>query len=385
MYSRLLSVAARSAATVAAVLAFAPALEAQDDRFSFHGSVNAALAKSDGLGVFGINKDGTSDYRAVAMLFGYKISDKDRVVTQLLHRRIGTSPLSASEPAVGAVWAFYERRFDNGATVKLGRNPLPRGVFNEVRFIGTLLPFYRVGASVYGETLEYIDGAVANQTFQLGEQWTLDASAFFGGFDIRAVLPSSTGSQAIKLRGENSVGSQLWLNTPVEGVRLGAFVNNYQQTPRASLPAASRPSRGTTMLYSFDAVRAAGFLRAEYTEFKGKTGTSRSHYDGWYTLAGVKPMEKLTLAVEYSATNNRVNLPAPIEPIMVPVSKDFGVGFAYAVNPGLVFKLEGHRQEGYGFDTAVPTVVPPTGPPFRASLAPAAKAFYGLASVAVSF
>lgn len=379
------TVAALAAVTVAASMALSTSLHAQDERFSFHGSVNAAIAKSDGLGVFGINKDGTSDYRAVSMLLGYQISSKDRVVTQLLHRRIGTSPLGATEPAVGAVWAFFERKFDNGTTVKLGRNPLPRGVFNEVRFVGTLLPFYRVGSTVYGETLEYIDGAVVAKSIDINDSWSIDASAFGGGFDIRAVLPSSTGSQAIKLRAENSVGTQLWLNTPVDGVRFGAFVNNYMQTPNATVPKASRSSRTTTALYSFDAVREKGFARAEYTSFNSKNPTTKSHYDGWYVLAGVKPIEKLTLAVEYSASNNLINLPSPVEPITVPVSKDFAIGGAWAVNPGLVFKLEGHRQEGYAFDTAVPTIVPPTGPPFRASLAPAAKAFYALASVAVSF
>ncbi len=387
MLNRLSSVAAHGAVIVATLLTVAPTLHAQDDRFSFHGSVNAAVGKSDGLGVFGIDEDGTTDYRAVAMLFGYRISDKDRVTTQLLHRRIGTSPLSASEPAVSAVWAFYQHRFDNGTTVKLGRNPLPRGIFNEVRFIGTLLPFYRVGASVYGETLEYLDGAVINRAFDLGESWRIDASIFGGGFDVRAVLPTAEGSQVIKLRGEQAAGTQIWLYTPIDGVRVGAFVTNYLQTPSASLPEAMRPDRSNTTLYSFDAVREQGFLRAEYTAFDGRSpAAGKNHYDSWYVLGGVKPTEKLTLAVEYSESNTRVNLPSPIEPITVPLTKDLGIGGAWAVSPTLVFKLEGHRQEGYGFDTAVPTIVPPTsGPPFRASLAPAGKAFYGLASFAVSF
>jgi hypothetical protein len=372
--------------TSAATITLAAPLAAQDDRFSFHGSINAGVGKSDGLGVFGIDKDGTTDYRAIAMLFGYKTSENGRVVTQLLHRRIGTSPLSASEPAVGVVWGFYEHRFDNGTTVKLGRNPLPRGIFNEVRFIGTLLPFYRNGTTVYGETLEYIDGVVASRTFELNDQWKLESSAFAGGFDVRAVLPGATGSSVVQLRAENSAGTQLWLHTPIEGVRFGAFVNNYQQTPRASLPEASRPSRTTTTLYSFDANREHGFVRAEYTAFDGRTAGQKTHYDGWYVLGGVKPSERLTFAVEYAASNNRVNLPAPVEPLTLPVAKDLGIGAAWAVTPALVFKLEGHRQEGYSFDSPVPTIVPPTsGPPFRATLAPASKAFYGLASVAVSF
>lgn len=387
MTTRSLRYAALALGAAITVASSATTLEAQDDRFSFHGSLNIGAGKSDGLGVFGLDKDGTTDYRAVAMLFGYKTSENGRVVTQLLHRRIGTSPLSASEPAVGVVWGFYEHSFDNGTKVKFGRNPLPRGIFNETRFVGTLLPFYRNGSTVYGETLEYIDGVVASRTVGLGDNWKLEGAAFAGGFDVRAVLPSSTGSSVIRLRAENSAGTQVWLHTPIDGVRFGAFVNNYMQTPRAAVPEASRPSRTTTTLYSFDANREFGFLRAEYTAFNGRAASgSKSHYDGWYVLGGVRPTERFSVAVEYSAANNLVNLPAPVEPITVPVAKDIGLGAAWAVSPGLVFKLEGHRQEGYSFDSPVPTVVAPTsGPPFRATLAPAAKAFYGIASLAVSF
>jgi hypothetical protein len=387
MFDRLPSVATRTVATLATLVALVPAqLDAQDDRFSFHGSLNAAYGKSDGLPVFGINKDGTSDYRAVSMILGYKVSDNDRVVTQLLHRRIGTSPLSETEPAVNAIWAFLEHKFDNGTAVKLGRNPHPRGIFNEVRFVGTLLPFYRVGATVYGETLENIDGVVVSKSFALGDSWGLDASAFGGGFDIKAVLSSQSGSEVVRLRAENSVGTQLWLQTPVDGVRFGAFVNNYQETPDAGRPAAQRPERGTTELYSFDAVRERGFVRAEYTSFKSRTNGRRGLYEGWYVMGGVKPTAPLTLAVEYSASNQLVNLPAPVEPLTLPASRDLAIGAAWAASPTLVFKLEGHRQEGYSFDTAVPTINPPTsGPPFRATLAPVSKAFYGIVSVAVSF
>jgi len=78
----------------------------QDDRLSIHGSATIAYGKSDRLPVSGITKDGTSDYQILALQFGYKISDKDRVVTQLLHRKIGSSPLNAVTPAIDPVWAF---------------------------------------------------------------------------------------------------------------------------------------------------------------------------------------------------------------------------------------------------------------------------------------
>src|SRR5690606_19460433 len=118
---------------------------------------------------------------------------------------------------------------------------------------------------------------------ELSDSWRLEGAAFAGGFDVRAVLPSSTGSNVIKLRAENSVGTQLWLHTPIDGVRLGAFVNNYMTTPRASVPEASRGSRTTTTLYSLDAVREQGFVRAEYTAFDSKNASgTRSNYNGWY-------------------------------------------------------------------------------------------------------
>lgn len=203
------------------------ALAQQDERLSIHGSASLAYGKSDNLPISGVTKDGTSDYRILALQFGYKISDKGRVVTQLLHRRIGGSPLNAITPAIDPVWAFYEHRFDNGIVAKVGRNPLPRGIFNEVRYIGTLLPLFRVGNAVYGETLEYVDGAVIRKPFDLGGNWKLDATAFAGGYDLKAQLPTTTGVSVINSRLENTFGTQLWLNTPIEGVRAGVFYNNY--------------------------------------------------------------------------------------------------------------------------------------------------------------
>ncbi|WP_411282076.1 hypothetical protein [Gemmatimonas sp.] len=377
-----------STARALACLLFAAtplALSAQDERLTVHGSVNIAYGKTDGLPYFGLNKDGSADYRAIALQFGYKLSEKDRVVTQLLHRKFGTSPLNAGEPDIQPVWAFYEHKFDNGTAVKVGRNPLPRGLFNEVRFIGTLLPFYRVGTQVYGETLEYIDGFTASKSFELGGDFGLESHVFGGGFNLRAQLPGSTGNIVINQRNENMIGTQLWLKTPVEGVRFGAFVSNYGSTPSATLPEASRPARTTSVLYSAEAKVDRAFARAEYTRFTAKV-PSFTDYSAYYLQGGVKPVEKLTLAVEYNSATNVVRFGgAPIPNLDLPITKDIGLGATWQPSVNVAFKLEGHRNEGYGFDRPVPSVILPTAPPLVAKLAPASKAFYGLLSVAVAF
>jgi hypothetical protein len=373
-------------AVASTIVALTPgAARAQDDRLSIHGSANIGYGKTDGLPYFGLNQDGTSDYRAVALQFGYKVSDNDRVVTQLLHRKFGTSPLNAITPDIEPIWAFVEHRFDNGFTVKAGRNPLPRGLFNEVRFIGTLLPFYRVGNAVYGETLENIDGVVVRKPFQLGGGWSLDSYLFGGGYDLKAQIPTSTGNAVIKIRNENSIGAQLWLSTPIKGVRVGSFVQSYKSTPSAALPEAQRPSRTVTALYSAEGVFSKAFVRGELTTFDGKDN-SYVKFKSYYAQAGITPTEKVTLAVEYDGGNNNISFaPAPLPNLDLPLNKEFALGVTYKPSASVAFKLEGHKVDGYSFDRPVPSVIAPTAPPFVATLAPTSKGYFGLMSVAFSF
>lgn len=360
------------------------ALRAQDERLTVHGSVTAAYGKTDGLPYFGFNKDGTTDYRTVALQFGYKLSDNSRVVVQLLNRRFGTSPLNAIEPDVEPIWAFYERRFDNGFKVKLGRNPMPRGLFNETRYIGTLLPLYRAAAEpVYGETFDFIDGALVTKAFPIGRGYGIEANVFAGGSDLKYVFPAGTNVVANNSRNERQIGTQLWLTTPLQGVRVGAYGTTYQPVPNLSLPDSLRPQRGSQVIYSADATFDRAFARAEYVNYgtKGRPkGTS-----GYYTQAGVKPHEQVTLTVQYSTLDNPVDLPAPIPQVTVPLVRETAIGVMWKPTGNFALKLEGHTRKGYSFDSPVPTINFPTAPPFVATLAPASKTNFVIASVAVSF
>lgn len=373
---------------LAAALLLSPFVaQAQDDKLSIHGSASLAYTKSDNLPINGITKDGTSDYRIVALQFGYKITDKDRVVTQLLHRKIGSSPLNAITPAVEPVWAFYERRFDNGLVAKVGRNPLPRGIFNEVRYIGTLLPLFRVGNAVYGETLEYVDGIVLRKPFSLGGNWKLDVTAFGGGYDLKAQLPTSTGVSVVNNRNENSYGGQVWLNTPIDGVRAGVFYNNYQTTSSTTTTTSTlRPKRTNTFLYSAEAVFSKAFARAEATTFTQSEQPNFVDFMSYYVQAGITPTEKLTFVAEYNDGRNMVRFAGtPIPDLELPLNQDIGLGVAYKPSTQVAFKIEGHQAEGYSFDRPVRSVIPPTRPPLVATLAPASKTYYLLASVAFTF
>jgi hypothetical protein len=363
--------------TALVALAFvAPATSrAQDiaDKLQFHASLDWGYGLSDGLPVFGINHQGTTDYKTIAVQFRYLLDDKDQFVTQLLSLSLGTSPMAATQPTIEPVWAYYQHK-EGDWTFKIGRDPLPRGIYNEVRRIGTLLPFYRVGSDVYQETLEYIDGVVVSRRFDLGHDWSLEGNAFAGGTDLKALLPSSPGVGVIQARLENLYGGQLWVNTPIKGLRAGAFASAYQ------IPG-TNPS--LTTLYSLDGNFEHFFVRGEYTEFSSKG--PKSDYTSWYGMGGIKLGDKVTLATQYMVANRYISFPAPIAPMTVQLSTDVSEGIAYAPSANVAFKFEVHRHMGYSFDTNVPTFVPPTGPPFVMGLAPASKANYLLASVALSF
>jgi hypothetical protein len=363
----------------------ASSLQAQDDKLTVHGSFNVGYGKTDGLPYFGMTKDGTSDYRAVALQFGYKIDDKDRIVTQFLHRNFGESPLKSVTPAIEPIWAFYEHKFDGGYTLKVGRNPLPRGLFNEVRFIGTLLPFYRVGNSVYGETLEYIDGAVLGKSFDLGADWSLDSYVFAGGYDLKYQIPLASGTAVGRIRNENSLGTQLWLKTPIKGVKVGTFVQSYQSTPNATLPPEQRSPRTLTAMYSADATFSKVFARAEYSTFDTKA-PGYLKFRSYYVQGGITPDEHWTFAAEFEDGFNDVSFsPAPIPNIHLPLNQDLFGGVTYKPSSQVAFKLEAHQVQGYAFDKAVASIIPPKAPPLVATLAPKSNVYYGLLSVAFSF
>lgn len=374
----------RSLRAVVALVAVTTAgtLNAQQslENFSFHGSVTAAYAKSDGLGVLGIPKEGTFDYNLIAMQFGYKFDANNRVVVQLLHRSLGTSPLKPLMPELSPVWAFFETKAA-GFTIKLGRDPLPRGIFNEVRFIGTLLPLFR--EATYGETLENIDGIVVSRTFDLGHNWGFDANAMGGEFDIKYVLPTATGAMVGNIRGKNSLGTQLWLNTPLKGLRFGTFVNRFDlgkatvQQPTAQAPTLAK-------MLSVDGDFSRVIARGEFFSVTAGSGPARTDYSSWYAQGGVKLTDKLTVLGEYNSASSLIN-PAPLPEIKLNLNKDYAAAVNYSPSANVKYKFELHRADGYSFDTAVPTLVPPTKAPFVMTPAPRSKANYAILSVSVSF
>jgi hypothetical protein len=333
------------------------------DNLTVHGYLTQAYAKSSDLPVAGISKDATSDYRVAALQFRYAITGNDNFTVQLKHRRMGTNLLTTGESDVGLEWAFYAHRFSRGS-LRVGRVPIPLGIYNEMRSVGTLLPFYRAPMNTYLEGADAIDGAVGSVNGSLGA-WRFDASAYGGGLDYRSIIHLPQGAPIVSdLRVNKVYGGQAWITTPVRGVRVGG-ASLYMHL---DIPGAPDEMRFIVSQASFDATFDRVMLRGELSDFND----SQNHTQSWYVHSRVGLTEKLSLSAQIDRAGSRNPLRGNTDQFTN--ADDRAVGLGYAFTPNLALKGEWHDAKGYGlFDQ------------FMNVAAPAGKTNYYIASVAVAF
>ena len=335
-----------------------------DDRLAIHGFLSQAWARAWDNPIAGIPTGGsTFDYRAVAIQIGYGLSDADRVVIQLNHRRSGQSALEGTENRVRLNWAFYERRFGAG-TVRIGKVPFSAGLFNELRNVGTVLPFYRAPLHFYGDGSETMDGVILSYRFWSRNAWSLVAEASAGQFDMLLALNDSTGGQfVVENEVRELIAANVWLEAPWAETRIGVGGSNYEET---SFTGAEQP-RTNWWTISAESKPGPVTIRAEYMQAKTPEYTFRAKY----AQAGLRilPSVNLNAQTEFS----HMLIETPFGEIDLELAHDHALGVAWSLAPNVVLKLEGHRFKGFGVDRFVA---------FGETLP---EARYAIASIAVGF
>lgn len=360
------------------VLSAAPAVAADIDlggesKLTIHGFLSQAYANSTGGIYLGIPQDGTTDYRNTALQFRYEYSSKDAFVIQFSEQRLGESPVQA-QGFLGDVqlnWVFYERRLFDNTTIKVGKFPIPLGIYNEVLHVGTVLPFFRPPFGFYGDgsyTSETINGVGLYQALQMGESWGLEADLYAGGFTfIQLGLDQNFQLAAFPTEANDVLGGALWLYTPIEGLRIGAggYRSTDQNEPFPFPP--DHKITHTDWWASLDARLDRFLLQAEYRwEREGNFWT----YKDYYILGGVK----LTKELAVHAAAEFADMEYPGFASNIKATKDYTLGARYAFRPNLIAKGEYHLQKGYMQDDPIPDY-----------LADPVKVNYYIVSLAVSF
>lgn len=340
----------------AAIVAPGSAQSPYDSPFSIYGFVTQGVGATDGLPIMGLPSTGTADYRTVALQTRFRVDDKSSVVTQISHRRIGESVLAELEPALELDWAFY-RRSIGPVSVSVGRVPIPRGLYNEVRDVGTLLPFYRAPALMYADGTEAVDGVTATTRADFG-RWSVEANVYAGGMEWKAVA-ADTVVTAFVVRSERNIGTQLWLNTPITGVRAGVSYLNAEDE-------GSPGGRSSMWTGSLEIDRDRWMIGSEATDLR----LAGMDIVTGYVHGRFKITPKVHVMGQFEQTDIGIITPMVLEWTEL---KDSALGIAFAPSSSLVFKLEGHHAEGYMFDVPMNRFAPP------------ARTNYAILSMSVSF
>jgi len=197
---------------------------------SVHGYLSQAYAISDGHQISGISDKGTTDYRTLAFQFRYEMNEQNNIIVQFSHKRLGLSPLMSHVEAVELDWAFYQYHFSEETSIKVGKIQLPFGIYNEIRDVGTLIPFYRLPSSTYGEgnyMSETVDGLSYYMVFNFPGSWSVSTDMFAGHWKWveQANLQNPIGDEPLTLIEYADInrggGLQLWLNLPWDEMRIG--------------------------------------------------------------------------------------------------------------------------------------------------------------------
>lgn len=364
---------------VVPTVGFAADDEDQESKLQVHGFLTQALATADysDLGptqdeiVMGIpDGDLTTDYRFLALQFRYQVSDKDVVVVQLSSRSLGDSPISEVEDEVELDWAFYERALGDQTAIKLGRIQIPFGIFNEIRDVGTVLPFYRPPFAFYREgtfTSETVDGILFHHTFGAASDWALSLDTYYGEYEV-IEIPIEASQAPLIAQAEDVRGLQLWLSTPVFGLRLGTGAHWTDRS--GGFEGIFRPVGTSTQFedwyLSVDYEGGKFVGRAEYRENSADDfgGTPVIPFVAvpvniaWYGQLGYFFNPKFGVFLQYEQSDVELDSPAFTQTAKNTAREDLGISLNYRFNPRVVLKLEHHEVDqelGPGFN---PVFVP---------------------------
>ncbi len=369
LHSRSCAMAFLVAATVQSSALFAQ--EQSATRVSIHGYLTQGYGMSSRDMVMGLTKDGTADYRRAAVLARYSTTRNDNFVVQLGHRRLGDSPSMQFVNNLKVDMAFYEHRFQDDTRVRVGKVLMPFGIYNEVRYAGTLMPFYRAPISVYWEgtyTNETIDGVVASHQFRAGQPWELSADLFAGSYSLLEfgtvmTSPTSGTYTGARVEAKNAAGGQLWLTTPIEGLRFGINGRRHRDVggvyPRGEGAATAEWSG------SVDGNFEHWQLRAEAMRIRSIGNVLESKY----AQVSFRPNER----VSFNAQTEFSDVTPKGVPMNIKMIRDQALGMGFFFNPTTVFKIEAHKTLGFNLEQSLNLL----GAPLRGS--------YFISSFSVSF
>jgi len=333
---------------------------AGQNKFNINGYFSQGFAISDGNQIFGIPSSGTTNYRNAALLFSYEADEDLAAHLQFRHRLYGNSPLSRIEKTIQFDWGFLRYKINDNLNFKFGRVLLPLGIYNEVRDVGILLPFFQAPFTPYMEgnfTAKSFDGIMLSYSNSLPGGWSAESDIYTGQFTwvewFRYRNPLTGGiedfTRDISFR--KAIGSRVFINSPIDGLRIGGSIASgnilYIAPGRSNIN--SDGDRLTLSLLSFDLTREEYFFRSEFTDINAK----KAKITGFYVQGGVQLHDAVWLNVQHDRLDlNDANFFGVFILKNVAYHSDYiaGINFHYR---DYIVKAEGHISKGYATEEPI--------------------------------
>lgn len=306
--------------------------------------------------------------------FGYIASEAGNWNNYYFALNVAAQPIEKLQIRAQAFWGEDERgtrtKLDyvfaqwaqsSAFKVRVGKAPVPFGIYTEVYDVGTVRPFYLL-PQFYEGPLGLIPKAYAGAGLTgvkaLGEEWEVQYDAFGGeirfepfetdlvtGFDPATGLPQIDTLES-QLVGRKMVGGRVLLASPAKGFDIGGTVFHADEIKQTidggELLPYSVTEKATfvnaRVQYQKDAVAA----RAEFFEAFARGADVR----GFYVEASYKLGRHWQLAAQYEKSDILLN--AGDESVPEPIRNHESIGLAlnFWVSPEFVIKLNGYSVDG---------------------------------------
>ena len=307
---------------------------------AIHGSLSGTAAYSDQYNYYGSTDNKVDVIQKELTVNGaYRFEDGLRVSAQIYAYELD------NYQALGLDFANLDYSFRQEFGVRVGRNKLPLGFYNEVQDLDQVRTFASLPLNFYSRALRAlgasIDGATLYGNVGLKQAGSLDYQVYLGvNSPLDSSLPFMKGLGSTSLKPRTVYGASLVWNTSVDGLRLGCSLEDLPSID-AVIGVPSKIDYGVQVL-------SAEYTKGKWTastEFKRNTSrvqipsfsvSSTSHEDDWYAQLTYQATDKLGLGTYYCRSFYETK----------GVDNDIAVAASYAIEPWWLVKLEAHAMEG---------------------------------------
>lgn len=310
---------------------------------AIHGSLSTTASYSPDYNYIGDTKDSLDLNQNELIVNGTKRFDNGiKIAAQLYAYEL------AGYEDMTIDFANLDYSFRQEIGVRVGRNKMPLGFYNEAQDLDQVRVFASLPLNFYGRAARAIgsayDGASFYGNIPASKAGSLDYQLFAGTMgQLDEELPLMKGiAGATKLDLNTVYGASLVWNTPVDGLRVGY---TYQALPQMDLNVGPAI---TEIDYKAQVV-SVEYTRGKWTaaaEYKLTTSTSEvtnfpvppstSHENHSYVQLAYQATDKLGLGVYYAYSDFETT----------GVDKDTAFAAAYAIKPWWTVKAEVHLMDG---------------------------------------